>query len=81
MRSFRALYAKGVIVFLLDGWRMFWGQSIPLFRLSVVMRMQMWNRTMRLIEWEFYDLEAFSSREDFPRKAVLYQDSFNFVHP
>jgi hypothetical protein len=46
VRSFRALHAKGLIVVLLDGWRIFGGQSIPLFRLGVVMRMQMWNRTM-----------------------------------
>jgi hypothetical protein len=46
VQSFRALHAKGLIVVLLDGWRIFGGQSIPLFRLGVVMRMQMWNRTM-----------------------------------
>lgn len=34
-----------------------------------------------LIEQEFYDLEPFGSREDFLRKAALYQDYFNFVRP
>ena len=33
----------------------------------------------RLIEQELFDLEAFSSRRDFLRKAAIYQNYFNFA--
>jgi hypothetical protein len=32
------------------------------------------------MEQEFYDFVPFSSREDFLRKAALYQGYLNFVH-
>jgi transposase len=35
----------------------------------------------RLIEEEFFDLERFSGREDFLRKATLYQHYFNYARP
>ena len=34
-----------------------------------------------LMELEFYDIESFTSREDFIRKAATYQNFFNFARP
>ena len=34
-----------------------------------------------MIEREFYDLEEFSSKEEFLEKVTTYQDYFNFARP
>lgn len=33
------------------------------------------------IELEFFDLESFKSKEDFFRKATVFQSFYNFVRP